>query len=112
MDGHDLVLVTSDKRLLKAALAEGLVTFNPDAQTQAELEVGLGRRHRFVIVGSVVRSGAVPLGAFADDFVLDPASVGGLDEIEMLQQMGHAGLAVAFMAGTDEDGHDDGDGGS
>ncbi len=36
--GNDLVLVTSDKRLLKAAQAEGLTTFNPETQTQADLD--------------------------------------------------------------------------
>ncbi len=30
--GDDLVLVASDQRLLRAAQAEGLVTFNPEAQ--------------------------------------------------------------------------------
>jgi predicted nucleic acid-binding protein len=36
--GDDVVLVTSDQRLLKAAQAEGLVTFNPETQTQADLD--------------------------------------------------------------------------
>jgi predicted nucleic acid-binding protein len=35
--GDDLVLVASDQRLLRAAQAEGLVTFNPDTQNQAAL---------------------------------------------------------------------------
>jgi predicted nucleic acid-binding protein len=33
----DLVLVASDQRLLRAAQAEGLVTFNPESQDQAAL---------------------------------------------------------------------------
>lgn len=33
----DLVLVASDQRLLRAARAEGLVTFNPETQDQAAL---------------------------------------------------------------------------
>ncbi|HJT35388.1 MAG TPA: type II toxin-antitoxin system VapC family toxin [Pirellulales bacterium] len=33
----DLVLVASDQRLLRAAQAEGLVTFNPEKQDQASL---------------------------------------------------------------------------
>jgi predicted nucleic acid-binding protein len=33
----DLVLVSSDQRLLKATQAEGLQTFDPETQTQAEL---------------------------------------------------------------------------
>jgi predicted nucleic acid-binding protein len=36
--GNDLVLVASDQRLLNAAQAEGLVTFNPQTQTQADLD--------------------------------------------------------------------------
>ncbi|MCI0455545.1 MAG: type II toxin-antitoxin system VapC family toxin [Gemmataceae bacterium] len=36
--GNDLVLVTSDKRLLKAAQAAGLTTFDPETQTQADLD--------------------------------------------------------------------------
>ncbi len=36
--GNGLVLVTSDRRLLKAAQAEGLVTFDPVTQTQADLD--------------------------------------------------------------------------
>jgi len=37
--GDDLVLVASDQRLLRAAQAEGLVTFNPDIQDQAALSL-------------------------------------------------------------------------
>jgi predicted nucleic acid-binding protein len=35
--GYDVVLVASDKRLLKASQAEGLVTFDPETQSDAEL---------------------------------------------------------------------------
>ncbi|HQU47269.1 MAG TPA: type II toxin-antitoxin system VapC family toxin [Pirellulales bacterium] len=35
--GDDLVLVASDQRLLRAAQAEGLVTFNPETDDQATL---------------------------------------------------------------------------
>jgi predicted nucleic acid-binding protein len=40
--GDDIVLVTSDQRLLRAAQAEGLVTFNPETQDQAALTVLAG----------------------------------------------------------------------
>ena len=40
--GNDLVLVASDKRLLKAAQAEGLLTFDPESQTQADLDALIG----------------------------------------------------------------------
>ncbi|HKI34937.1 MAG TPA: hypothetical protein VKA46_23980 [Gemmataceae bacterium] len=36
--GRDLVLVACDRRLLRAAQAEGLLTFDPENQTQAELD--------------------------------------------------------------------------
>jgi predicted nucleic acid-binding protein len=40
--GSDLLLVTSDKRLLRAARAEGLLTFDPETQSQADLDALLG----------------------------------------------------------------------
>lgn len=36
-DGDDLVLVASDQRLLRAAQAEGLITFDPETQDYAAL---------------------------------------------------------------------------
>jgi predicted nucleic acid-binding protein len=36
--GDDLILVASDQRLLKAAQAEGLVTFDPETQPQSDLD--------------------------------------------------------------------------
>jgi predicted nucleic acid-binding protein len=40
--GDDLLLVASDLRLLKAAQAEGLTTFNPETQSAADLDAMLG----------------------------------------------------------------------
>jgi len=37
-DGNTLVLVASDQRLLKAAQAEGVLTFDPETQTEAALD--------------------------------------------------------------------------
>ena len=37
--GHDLILISSDKRLLKAAQSERLLTFNPETDSQAALDV-------------------------------------------------------------------------
>jgi hypothetical protein len=37
----DLVLVASDQRLLRAAQAEGLLTFDPERQDKADLGVVL-----------------------------------------------------------------------
>ncbi len=36
-DGHDLVLVASDSRLLGAAQSQGLLTFNPEVDGQSDL---------------------------------------------------------------------------
>jgi predicted nucleic acid-binding protein len=40
--GDDLVLITADQRLLRAARAEGLVTFDSETQPQADLDALLG----------------------------------------------------------------------
>jgi len=40
--GDDLLLVTSDRRLLRAAPLEGLTVFNPEAQSIADLDGILG----------------------------------------------------------------------
>ena len=38
----DLALVSSDQRLLRAAQAEGIITFNPESQDQAALGLLVG----------------------------------------------------------------------
>ena len=40
--GDDLVLVSSDKRLLHSAQAEGLLAFNPESQDQATMAALVG----------------------------------------------------------------------
>jgi hypothetical protein len=40
--GNDLVLVARDRRLLRAAQAEGLLTFDPENQTEPELDILIG----------------------------------------------------------------------
>jgi predicted nucleic acid-binding protein len=40
--GDDLALVASDQRLLRAAQAEGVITFNPETQDQAALAALIG----------------------------------------------------------------------
>jgi uncharacterized protein len=40
--GDDLILVASDQRLLRAAQAEGLATFNPEVQDQTALTALIG----------------------------------------------------------------------
>ena len=39
INGDDLVLVASDQRLLRAAQAEGLLSFNPETQSVTELDL-------------------------------------------------------------------------
>ena len=39
--GGDVVIVSSDDRLVRAAKAEGLATFNPETDTQATLDAFL-----------------------------------------------------------------------
>jgi predicted nucleic acid-binding protein len=40
--GDDLLLVASDQRLLRAARAEGLAVFNPETQSESNLDALLG----------------------------------------------------------------------
>ena len=39
VDGHNLILVSSDKRLLRSAQREGLFTFDPETNSQTSLDV-------------------------------------------------------------------------
>ena len=39
IDGHDLILVSNDQRLLEAAKSEGLLTFDPNTNSQAALDI-------------------------------------------------------------------------
>jgi predicted nucleic acid-binding protein len=41
-DGNDVVLVASDQRLFRAAQAEGLISYDPETQTEAELGMLIG----------------------------------------------------------------------
>lgn len=42
LKNHDLVLVAADRRLITAAQAEGLTTFNPETQSTQDLDALLG----------------------------------------------------------------------
>ena len=42
VNGDDLLLVTCDRRLLRAAVSEGLTTFDPNVQSAADLDAVLG----------------------------------------------------------------------
>ncbi len=78
-------------------------------EAERPLQVLVRRRHGLVIIRPVVRGRAVPARGVRDDLVLDLPAVGGLDEIHVLQQMRHAGLAIAFMPRADQIGHIDRD---
>ena len=43
-NGNDLVFVSSDKRLLKAAEKEKLLTFNPETDSQTNLDILINRQ--------------------------------------------------------------------
>ena len=49
------------------------------------------------------------LAPWSVEFLLDVAAVGALDEVHVLEQVRHAGLAVAFVPGADEIGDVDRD---
>ena len=76
-------------------------------QAQGPFEVVVAGSHGFEVVGAVIRGGAVPLRAMVNNFFLDLASVGGLDKIHVLQQVGHPSLAITFVARADQIGHVD-----
>ena len=59
--------------------------------------LGAGLEH-FVVVGAVVRRGAVEVHAPAGELLRDAAVLGRTLEHHVLEQVGHAGLAVVFMA--------------
>ena len=52
------------------------------------------------IVGAVVIRGAVHFGAMVGQLLLDIGPRLGLDEVHVLQQVGHAGLAISFVTAS------------
>src|ERR1051326_5336007 len=64
-------------------------------EAECPLQIFIGGGNGFVIIGAVGRGGPVPGGAAAYDFVFDLAAVGGLDEVHVFEEVGHAGLTVA-----------------
>ena len=53
---------------------------------------------RFVVIGAVVRRGAVPLGAAVGHLLLDVLAALGAQEQHVLHQVRHPGFPVAFVA--------------
>ena len=72
-------------------------------------EVLVAGRDGLEIVGAVVVRAAVPLRAVVGQFLLDVAVVRRADEVQVLEQMRHAGLAVALEARADQVRHVDRD---
>ena len=76
-----------------------------------ERPVEVGRRggEGLVVIGAIERCRAVPARALGGELGLDVRVAGGALEQQVLQQVGHARLAVALVARTDEvddiDGH-------
>ena len=78
-------------------------------QVQGPVQVVLVRRKGLVVVGAVHPRRAVGEGAAFGEFVVDARVVGGALEHQMLQQMRHAGLAVALVPGAHQIGDVHGD---
>jgi hypothetical protein len=105
-----LELVADDRHLrLEIFLPDEAVDHPVGFELDAELEVGGGRRHRLVIVGAVEPGGAVEAGPVLFEDFRDLGERGRSLEHHVLEEVGHSGLAVAFVSGTDEDGEIDGD---
>ena len=70
-------------------------------EAQCPAQVGIAGGDGLEVVGAVEGGGAVPVGAVIGKVLLDVASVLGAEEEHVLDQVRHAGLAVAFVAGSD-----------
>ncbi len=68
-------------------------------------QVLLGRIHSFKVVRAVERSTSVELRAVIGEFLLYALAILGLNKQHVLQQVSHAGFAVAFVTRPDEVGH-------
>ena len=75
----------------------------------AEFEVVVGRRHRFKVIGAIDVRRAVEAGTVIAQRLGHVGMIRGALENHVLQQMGHAGFAIAFMTGADQHGQVDRD---
>ena len=69
-------------------------------QFERPAQVLIGRADGFEVIGAVPRRRAVHLRAVVGQFLLDVGARLGLAEHQVLQQVRHAGFAVAFLART------------
>ena len=74
-------------------------------ERDAELEVLVGGGHGLEVVGAVAIRGAVEAGPVIAQRLGHVRMVGRALEDHVLEQVGHAGFAVAFVAAADEHGH-------
>ncbi len=79
-------------------------------QTERPVELLLVGGKGFEIIGAVERSRAVEAGTVALELVLDLRMPGRALEQHVLEQVRHAGFAVALVARADQVGNIDGDG--
>jgi hypothetical protein len=106
-----LELVAHHRHLaVEIALAHERVDHPVGLHPERPLEVVAARRKRLEVVGAVVGGGAVVAPAAARELLLDVGMALGALEQEVLEQVRHAFLAVAFVARADEvhDVHGDG----
>ena len=92
-----------------SAFSIRMLTMRSASSPNAHRRFVVAGGHGLEIVGAVVVRGAVPLRAVVGQFLLDVAVVGRADEVHMLEQMRHAGLAVSFKARADQVRHVDRD---
>ena len=105
-----LELVADDRHFRDQVLAlDEAVDEAVGFELDAELEVLVGGRHGLEVVGAIDVGGAVEAGAVVAQGLGHVGKRGRALEDHVLEQMGHAGLAVAFVARADQDGHVDGD---
>ena len=107
-----LEFVADDGHFREKVLALDVAVEQPiGLELDAELEVVVGCGHGFEVIGAVDPGGAVEAGAMIAEGLRHVGMGRSALEDHVLQQVGHAGFAVAFVAGADKDGHIDGDGG-
>ena len=86
-----------------------MLTMRSASSSSAQLEILVAGVEGLEVVGAVVGGGAVHVGAVIGELLLDVLAGLGLHEEHVLEQVRHAGFAVAFVARADQVGHVDGD---
>ncbi len=98
-----LEFVADDRHLRCEILATNQTVDHPVGfETNGELEILIGGRQCLVVIGAVEPGCAIKIGPVVLQSLRNVGMVGSPLEKHVLQQVGHAGLAVPFMAGADE----------